>query len=193
MQFPSRGNWSGILGFVLASMGSAVGLGNLWRYPYVTGQYGGAAFILLYIACVLAVGVPLLLAEFLIGRKTQRNPLGAFRTLRPGSPWVFTGWLGVFAGFVILSYYGRRGGLGLTLCLPFVTKTEAEPFKNLSLERSDIHRSRFATRFHRKSDPGKLHQEVRPRPRFCRKKCNPGETPISARFLPCSVEKEKSP
>lgn len=98
------------MGFVLASMGSAVGLGNVWRFPYIAGQYGGAAFILLYIACVLAVGVPLLLAEFLIGRKTQRNPVGAFRTLRPGSPWVFTGWLGVFAGFVILSYYGVVAG-----------------------------------------------------------------------------------
>lgn len=110
MQLPYRGNWSGAPGFVLAAMGSAVGLGNVWRYPYITGQYGGAAFILLYIACVLAVGIPLLLAEFLIGRRTQRNPVGAFRTLRPGSPWVFTGWLGVVASFVILSYYGVVAG-----------------------------------------------------------------------------------
>jgi len=98
------------VGFVLAAMGSAVGLGNVWRYPYITGQYGGAAFILLYIGCVLAIGVPLLMAEFLIGRKTQRNPVGAFRALRPGSPWVLTGWLGIVAGFVILSYYGVVAG-----------------------------------------------------------------------------------
>lgn len=78
MQTSSRGNWSGAAGFVLASMGSAVGLGNVWRYPYITGQYGGAAFILLYIGCVLAVGVPLMIAEFLIGRKTQLNPVGAW-------------------------------------------------------------------------------------------------------------------
>ena len=71
MQTSSRGNWSGAAGFVLASMGSAVGLGNVWRYPYIMGQYGGAAFILLYIGCVLAVGVPLMIAEFLIGRKSQ--------------------------------------------------------------------------------------------------------------------------
>jgi neurotransmitter:Na+ symporter, NSS family len=110
MQISSRGNWSGAVGFILASMGSAVGLGNVWRYPYITGQYGGAAFILLYVCCVLAIGIPLLLAEFLIGRKTQRNPVAAFRTLRPGSPWVFTGWLGVVTSFVILSYYAVVGG-----------------------------------------------------------------------------------
>jgi neurotransmitter:Na+ symporter, NSS family len=110
VQNSSRGNWSGTLGFILASMGSAVGLGNVWRFPYITGEYGGAAFILLYVGCVLAVGIPLMVAEFLIGRKTQCNPVGAFRALRPGSPWVFTGWLGVVSGFVILSYYAVVGG-----------------------------------------------------------------------------------
>lgn len=110
MQTSSRGNWSGALGFILASVGSAVGLGNVWRFPYITGQYGGAAFLILYIGCVLAVGIPLMLAEFLVGRKTQCNPVGAFRTLRPGTPWVFTGWLGVVSAFVILSYYAVVGG-----------------------------------------------------------------------------------
>jgi NSS family neurotransmitter:Na+ symporter len=110
VQSSSRGNWSGTLGFILASMGSAVGLGNVWRFPYITGEYGGAAFILLYIGCVLAVGIPLMVAEFLIGRKTQCNPVGAFRTLRPGSPWLLTGWLGVVSSFVILSYYAVVGG-----------------------------------------------------------------------------------
>lgn len=106
----SRGTWSGIVGFVLAAMGSAVGLGNVWRFPYITGQYGGGAFVAVYIGCVLLVGVPIMLAEFLIGRKTERNPVGAFRALRPGSPWVGTGWLGVLSGFVILSYYSVVGG-----------------------------------------------------------------------------------
>jgi len=110
VQTSSRGNWSGAAGFVLASMGSAVGLGNVWRYPYITGQYGGAAFILLYIGCVLAVGIPLMIAEFLIGRKTQLNPVGAFRKLRPGSPWMLTGWLGIVSAFTILSYYAVVGG-----------------------------------------------------------------------------------
>jgi NSS family neurotransmitter:Na+ symporter len=87
-----------------------VGLGNIWRFPYITGQYGGAAFMLIYLGCVLAVGVPIMLAEFLIGRKTQKNPVGAFKALRPGSPWIVTGWLGVGSGFVILSYYAVVGG-----------------------------------------------------------------------------------
>ncbi len=128
MQSASRGSWSSVAGFVLASMGSAVGLGNVWRYPYITGQYGGAAFILVYICCVLAIGIPLMLAEFLIGRKTQRNPVGAFRDLRPGSPWAFTGWLGVVASFVILSYYAVVGGwvlhyIYLSLINAFTGKT----------------------------------------------------------------------
>ena len=106
----SRGSWSGITGFVLAAIGSAIGLGNVWRFPYITGQNGGGAFVIIYICCVLVVGLPIMLAEFLIGRKTQRNPVGAFRALRPGSPWALTGWLGVIGGFVILSYYSVVGG-----------------------------------------------------------------------------------
>ena len=72
-------------------MGSAVGLGNVWRFPYITGQYGGAAFILLYIGCVLAIGIPIMLAEFVIGRRTERTPVGAFKALAPGSAWVVVG------------------------------------------------------------------------------------------------------
>ena len=109
-EIKSRGSWSGLVGFVLAAIGSAIGLGNVWRFPYITGQYGGGAFVIVYIGCVLVVGIPIMLAEFLIGRKTQRNPVGAFRALRPGSPWVLTGWLGVISGFVILSYYSVVGG-----------------------------------------------------------------------------------
>jgi len=105
-----RGNWSSGIGFLLAAIGSAIGLGNVWRFPYITGQYGGGAFVLVYIGCVFAVGIPIMLAEFLLGRKTQRNCVGAFKTLRPGSPWVITGWLGVVSGFVILSFYGVVGG-----------------------------------------------------------------------------------
>ena len=106
----SRGNWSGTLGFVLAAMGSAVGLGNVWRFSYVTGEYGGAAFILVYLGCVTAVGIPIMIAELLIGRSTQRNVVGAFSTLRPGTPWFLAGWLGVTVGFVLLSYYSVVGG-----------------------------------------------------------------------------------
>lgn len=105
-----RGNWSGMLGFVLAAIGSAIGLGNVWRFPYITGEYGGGAFVVVYLICVFAVGVPIMLAEFVIGRKTQRNCVGAFKMLRPGSPWILTGWLGIVSGFVILSFYAVVGG-----------------------------------------------------------------------------------
>jgi len=127
----SRGNWSSGLGFVLAAVGSAIGLGNVWRFPYITGKYGGGAFVLVYIACVLAVGIPIMLAELLLGRKTHRNCVGAFRSLRPATPWVLTGWLGVVSGFVILSYYGVVGGwvlhyIYLSLSDGFTGKSTAE-------------------------------------------------------------------
>ena len=105
-----RGNWSSVIGFILAAIGSAIGLGNVWRFPYITGKYGGGAFVFVYIGCVLAVGIPIMLAEIMIGRKTQRNCVGALQTLRPGSPWVVIGWLGIVSGFVILSYYAVVGG-----------------------------------------------------------------------------------
>lgn len=105
-----RGHWSGTLGFVLAAVGSAVGLGNIWRFSYITGENGGGAFILVYVGCVLAVGIPLLVAEMVIGRRTQRNPVGAFAALRPGSAWPVTGWIAVATGFLILSYYSVVGG-----------------------------------------------------------------------------------
>ena len=106
----TRESWSSSVGFILAAIGSAVGLGNVWRFPYITGEYGGGAFFLIYIFCVLIVGAPVMLAEFLIGRNTQRDAVGAFRTMRPGSPWQLTGWLCVATGFVILSYYAVVGG-----------------------------------------------------------------------------------
>ncbi len=126
-----RGIWSSNIGFLLAAIGSAIGLGNIWRFPYITGQHGGGAFVLVYMGCVLAVGIPILLAELLLGRKTQRDCVGAFRTLRPSSPWAITGWLGVVSGFVILSYYGVVGGwvlhyTFLSLSNGFVGRSTAE-------------------------------------------------------------------
>jgi len=106
----SRGSWTGHVGFVLAAAGSAIGLGNIWMFPYRTGLNGGAAFVLVYLAAVILVGVPLLIAEVLIGRSAKRNPVGAFRVLRPGRAWPLVGWLGVCAGFLILSYYGVVAG-----------------------------------------------------------------------------------
>lgn len=98
------------MGFVLAASGSAIGLGNVWKFPYITGQNGGGAFVLVYLLCIVVVGLPIMLAEFTLGRKTNRNPVGAFQALRPKSPWVGIGFMGVLAGFLILSFYGVVGG-----------------------------------------------------------------------------------
>jgi neurotransmitter:Na+ symporter, NSS family len=104
-----RGEWSGRLGFILAAAGSAIGLGNLWKFPYMTHQNEGGAFVLIYLAAVLVVGMPIMAAEILMGRRTRRNPVGAFALLAAGRPggkaWTLVGFLGVAAGFIILSYY----------------------------------------------------------------------------------------
>lgn len=109
-----RGNWSGHLGFILAATGSAIGLGNIWKFPYITGEYGGGAFVLVYLGCVLIVGLPLMMAELIVGRRAQENPVGAFQKLhKKGSIWQGTGWLGVASGFLILSFYSVVAGWAL--------------------------------------------------------------------------------
>ncbi|RKX29381.1 MAG: sodium-dependent transporter [Candidatus Zixiibacteriota bacterium] len=109
--YKTRGQWAGHLGFILAATGSAIGLGNIWKFPYITGVYGGGAFVIVYLACVLLVGLPLMMAELMIGRRAQCNPVGAFQKLhRKGSLWQLTGWLGVVSGFLILSYYSVVAG-----------------------------------------------------------------------------------
>lgn len=105
-----RGVWGSRMGFVLAAAGSAIGLGNIWRFPYATGQNGGAAFVLLYILFVILIGAPVMIAELAIGRNTQLNPVGAFRKLAPGSLWTVVGMLGVATGVGILSYYSVIAG-----------------------------------------------------------------------------------
>ena len=86
-----RANFGSKLGVILATAGSSVGLGNVWRFPYMTGEHGGAAFILLYIACVLLLGIPCMLSEFIIGRHAASNTARAYRTLSGNSPWMFVG------------------------------------------------------------------------------------------------------
>ncbi len=100
-----RANFGTKLGIILATAGSAVGLGNVWRFPYVTGQNGGAAFLLIYIAFVIIMGVPCMLNEFIIGRKAQANTARAYSKLANGTPWKLIGILGVFTGFMITGYY----------------------------------------------------------------------------------------
>ena len=107
----SRAHWGSRFGFILAAAGSAIGLGNIWKFPYITGVYGGGAFVLIYIGCVILVGLPLMITELIIGRRGQENPVGAFQKLdRSGSPWQIAGWLGVASGFIILSFYSVVAG-----------------------------------------------------------------------------------
>ncbi len=110
MTTDARGTWGSRMGFILAAAGSAVGLGHIWRFPYVTGENGGAAFVLLYIASVFVIGVPILFAELTLGRRTQRNPVGAIKTVAPRSGWKYLGYLGVSCGVFILSYYALIAG-----------------------------------------------------------------------------------
>ena len=105
-----REQWGSRIGFILAASGSAVGLGNIWKYPHMAGENGGAAFTVIYLICILIVGLPIVIAEFVIGRKTQLSPVGAFKVLAPNTNWKFVGVLGVCAAFVILSFYGVVGG-----------------------------------------------------------------------------------
>ena len=106
----NREQWGSKLGFILAASGSAVGIGNIWKYPHMAGQNGGAAFTLVYLLCILVVGLSIVIAEFAIGRKTQLSPVGAFETLAPNTQWKWVGFLGVASAFVILSFYGVVGG-----------------------------------------------------------------------------------
>ena len=105
-----RENFGSKLGVILAAAGSAVGLGNIWRFPVETGQNGGAAFIIIYILCIILLGLPIMMSEFLIGRYTHSNTAGAYRKLAPGTQWKWVGRLGVLSGFVILSYYSVVAG-----------------------------------------------------------------------------------
>ena len=100
-----RENFGSKLGAVLAAAGSAVGLGNVWRFPIETGQNGGAAFIIIYVLCIIILGLPIMISEFLIGRYTHANTAGAFRIVSNGSPWKWVGRMGVFTGWFILCYY----------------------------------------------------------------------------------------
>ena len=105
-----RGQWGSKLGFVLAAAGSAIGLGNIWRFPYVVGENGGAAFVLIYILFVVIIGLPYMYAELALGRYVHKNPVGAIEAIKPGSPWKLAGYLGVLTGLGILSFYAVIAG-----------------------------------------------------------------------------------
>ena len=106
----NRGNWNSKLGFVLAAAGSAVGLGNIWKFPNVVAEHGGAAFILIYIICCFAVGFPVMVAELVIGRRTGKNPVGAFKALSTSKFYPLIGAWGIICGVMILSFYNVVAG-----------------------------------------------------------------------------------
>lgn len=110
---------------MMAVVGSAVGLGNIWRFPYLAGVNGGAAFLLLYLFLILAVGLPLILSEFIIGRASRRGAVGAFRYLAPKTKWYLVGYMGVAAGFCILGFYSVIAGWSLRFLFDAVVNANA--------------------------------------------------------------------
>lgn len=125
MQKP-REHWSNQLGFILAAAGSAIGLGTLWKVPYVIGQNGGGLFVLIYIVCIFFIGVPIFIAELILGRKAQRGAVGTFANLSNNSSiWKSAGWLGVLASFILMSYYSVIAGWGLNYVLMSLSQSFA--------------------------------------------------------------------
>ena len=114
----TREQWSSRFGFLTAAIGSAIGLGVLWKFPYTVGQNGGGLFLLSYFACLILIGLPLLIAELVLGRQTQRAAVGAFELLdKKKSGWKLAGWFGVLASFLIMSFYSVISGWGLSYIL----------------------------------------------------------------------------
>lgn len=107
---PGRESFGSKFGVIAATAGSAIGLGNIWRFPYVAGENGGAAFIIIYLGFVIAIGIPVMLSEFAIGRRAQLNVYGSFRKLAPKRPWYLIGLVGVVAAFMILAFYTAVAG-----------------------------------------------------------------------------------
>ncbi|MFG6138923.1 MULTISPECIES: sodium-dependent transporter [Halomonas] len=118
-------HWSSRLGFILAATGSAVGLGNIWKFPYMVGESGGAAFVLVYLLCIALIGLPILVTEWMIGRRGQNNPANAMADLAEASgrtrAWMIVGISGILGAFLILSFYSVIGGWSLYYTLNSVT------------------------------------------------------------------------
>jgi neurotransmitter:Na+ symporter, NSS family len=127
-----HGEWSSRWVFVLAAAGSAIGLGNIWRFPYLAGENGGGAFVLVYLLAVLVLGIPVMISEIMLGRRARQSPINAMRTLakeeKRSRHWQLLGWMGVVAGFVILSYYSVIGGWTIA----YVFRTAGGLFSNAS-------------------------------------------------------------
>jgi NSS family neurotransmitter:Na+ symporter len=129
-----HGQWSSRLAFILAATGSAVGLGNIWKFPYIAGENGGGAFVLIYLVCIAVIGIPIMMAEVLIGRRGRQSPINTMRSLakeaNASRAWVLLGGAGVLAGFLILSYYSVIAGWALS----YVFRTGSGLFEGLTAD-----------------------------------------------------------
>ncbi len=127
-----HGQWTSRWVFILAATGSAVGLGNIWKFPYITGENGGGAFVLVYLLCILCIGIPVMMAEVLLGRRGRQSPVNTMRYLAKESKhsphWQYLGWAGVLAGFLILSFYSVIAGWAMS----YVFRTGAGTFSGAS-------------------------------------------------------------
>ena len=132
-----HGQWSSRLAFILAATGSAVGLGNIWKFPYITGENGGGAFVLVYLLCIALIGLPVMMAEIMLGRRGRQSPINTMRLLAEeegkNSFWKYLGWLGMLAGFLILSYYSVIAGWALA----YVFRTAAGAFTGATADGVD--------------------------------------------------------
>ena len=145
-----HGEWSSRLAFILAATGSAVGLGNIWKFPYIAGENGGGAFVLVYLLCIACIGIPIMMAEVMLGRKGRQSPINTMRTLAAemgqSKYWCYLGWAGMLAGFLILSYYSVIAGWALA----YIFRTGSGVFVNVTGDGAASIFSRFI------ADPEKL-------------------------------------
>ena len=129
-----HGQWSSRLAFILAATGSAVGLGNIWKFPYIAGENGGGAFVLIYLLCIAIIGIPITMAEVMIGRRGRQSPINTMRTLaaeeHASRHWKWLGGAGMLAGFLILSYYSVIAGWALS----YVFRTASGLFTGLTAD-----------------------------------------------------------
>ena len=125
----SRDGFGSKIGVIAAAAGSAVGLGNIYRFPCELGNNGGGAFLLIYLLIVVCLGIPVMLSEFVIGRSTQKNPIGAFKTLKPRSAWPMFGYLGVICAFIIMAFYSTVAGW----TLEYIVKSVGNQFQGKDL------------------------------------------------------------
>ncbi len=112
-----REKFASRLGFLLISAGCAIGIGNVWRFPYITGQYGGAAFVLIYLFFLVVLGLPIMAMEFAVGRASRKSCAVSFRVLEPaGTKWHWYAWLGMAGNYLLMMFYTTVGGLDAGLC-----------------------------------------------------------------------------